>query len=459
MKKKFLYKIIVLIILLIISISSYVFALNNNENDDYIINDNEILKLNNIWDFYPNQLLNLSEINNANDDERIKVKLPSSWINYEFNGKKLPANGFGTFHIKLKKNTEDKLRIVVPRIYAEYEVYIYDDEFTSSGVVCKSNHNIEPSLERKEFSYKTSSKEIDIIIYVSNYVFGKPGIRDSIIIGPKVNVENYLFKFFFINTIKSLFLVIIIIILLITFFIKRKLIFVKLSFFSLFVLLLYMLEDRYFLNVFGISFDYRIYIYNGFIFLFLILFIYTNIYYELLSKYFNKNIYNIINVTLAIQFLSIFIISTQILETNFIISAIITIIFVGLYLLYITVKAYNADEINAKLLFITNVVLILFGIHDVLMLTSIINFIDVQLIPSAVSIVIIVCMLIAYKNEYLKNTLDAEQKKIFSLLDNMPVGLIEIDENNQILFINNNLRKTLKIGNKKIKEIEIKNII
>ncbi len=459
MKKNFLYKIVVLIILLGFGISSYVFALNNNENDEYIIKDNEILKLNKIWEFYPNQLLNLSEINNATDDERLKVKLPSSWINYEFNGEKLSAYGNGTFHIKVKNDTYNKLKIIIPRIYGEYEVYIYDESLISSGIICRSNHNIEPSLERKECTFETPSKEFDIIIYVSNYVYGKPGIRDSIIIGSEGDIDNYLFKTIFINAIKIIVLILIMIYSLIIFFIQRKLVYAKLSFFSLLVLLLYIFEDIYFLQMFGISFNSNVYIYDGFIFLFLILFIYTNIYYDLLSKYFNKKIYNIINFIIAIQFVSIFIVTTQFLATKFVFSAVITIIFIGIYLFYITIKAYINDEFNAKFLLIANVILQLFGIHDVLMLTSIIDFIDMQLLPIAFIIVIIVSIFTLYKIDYLKNTIEIEQKKIFNLLDNMPVGVIEIDEKNNILFINNNLRETLKLGNTKLREIEINNII
>ena len=459
MKKNFLYKSIVLIVLLIIGISSYVFLLNNKSDDEYIIKDNEILKLNKIWEFYPNQLLNLDEINNSTDEQKINVKLPSSWLNYEFNGEKLSAYGYGTYHIKIKNNMYDQLKIIIPRIYGSYKLFVDDKLLIKSSIISIKDIGIEPIMDREETSFKSTKEDIDIVIHVSNYVYGKPGIRDSIIIGSEAKIDKYLYANLFRNTIRIFILMLIVILSLIIYFIYYDKIYYKISIFALLVLLLSLFEDRFYFQLFGIAFKYTVYIYDGFIFMFLILFIYFSIYHDILLKYFNKKIYNIVNFIIILEFALIFIVSIQFLVTKFVFLIIALIFFIGVYLFYITIIAFIDNALHAKFLLFSNILIQLFGIHDILKLTSIINLIDMQLLPLSFVIVTIGGVFIIFKTDYMKNTIEVENKKIFSLLDTMPVGLIEIDNDNNILFINNNLRETLNLSNIKLKEIKIENII
>ena len=140
------------------------------------------------WKFYESILVkDKSQIPNTN----ILLSVPDYWNHKPTKDKLIPAKTFGTYHLKLKLNSEiSNYGIKIPDISSAYTMYINDKLVSQSGKVGTSYISETPNLKNSVNIFTITDPNIDIFIQVSNFQHSKGGLWDPIIISTPENITK-----------------------------------------------------------------------------------------------------------------------------------------------------------------------------------------------------------------------------------------------------------------------------
>ena len=427
------------------SISSSDSVLDGNVKINNSIKD-ENIKLDGKWNYIPNRLVTYDEII-ENKYNPIKVNIPMAWSD-RLNDKK------GTFYLKVEssKNYNQNLGLYIQRIYSNYKLYVNDHLYYSSAF------NKKRSLKKYNFlSFNSKSKDFYIILQTDNFFYNSPGIRESIYLGNNQNINEFI-QF---NNNNSLVLTgAFIILFLITLVIlklnknKRNLWFFAYSI-ILIIRFIFIKDNLIFSSIntdIVIKLEYVSATSLGFVFL--------NLYNHIYNEKFNKSIFKKINYYLIIitTLFLIIPIDLYIIYANIIL--LLSIILVISFILYsiLTLKNPKIIDINQinNLVVLSSFIIALFAIHDILKVHYNIAFINLNLTPYSFIIISILIIYIILKETIDYTIVKERNKKLYTLLDNTPLGILEVDFNSdEIRFINEKLEKDYKLDNTKLKEIKI----
>ncbi|HAS40085.1 MAG TPA: hypothetical protein DCS93_06375 [Microscillaceae bacterium] len=148
---------------------------------------NRILKLNGEWEFYWNTLADPTQFGKS----QVKlpksqfVKVPSTWTNYEVEGKNLPPHGYATYcvRIKLPKPTNMRLGIFIPKIWSATKVWVNDDLIHTSGIIAKDYANYENRILETLVEIEPKQQEVHLVIQVANHDIFVAGLMQPFKIG------------------------------------------------------------------------------------------------------------------------------------------------------------------------------------------------------------------------------------------------------------------------------------
>ena len=175
------------------------------------------------WEFYWNQLLTPQDIQNETIKPSGMFTVPGKWKNYELNGNKLDGSGYATFRLKVTlphgtKNTS----LHVTEIMSACKIWINGKLFLEVG---RTGTSLETSFPEKYTYYnyiETDTNVIDLIVQVSNYHHRSGGFFKHIRIGSKDDIERYVITSYSLDMLMFGALLIIAIYFLIQFFLRRK---------------------------------------------------------------------------------------------------------------------------------------------------------------------------------------------------------------------------------------------
>lgn len=192
MNKQNISKIILILVLSIVIILYLSLFINVNSKSYVQINKGYcdlsnmdfkeiILNLDGEWEFYPNEIKseNFTPSNSSN-----YIKVPQKWDN--------KVNKTGTYRLRLRVPKEGIYSLNLSNIFSAYNLIINNEEIIKNGVIGDSYKNEVSSWQPRVVQFYTSSKDIEIIIQVSNYHNNKGGIIDKISFGDsnKISREN-----------------------------------------------------------------------------------------------------------------------------------------------------------------------------------------------------------------------------------------------------------------------------
>ncbi|WP_432663520.1 ATP-binding protein [Wukongibacter baidiensis] len=156
------------------------------------------IKLDGEWEFYWKQLLTYNDFHREENDLKPSgyLKTPSVWNKYEIDGKKLPGEGYATYRLKIKSNDTEVIKgLKILTLSTAYKLMVDKETIGSNGIVGKSKETTIPQYKPQITSFKNDSKEFEIIIQVSNYVYSRGGFWRSIYLGTEQDVvalkENF----------------------------------------------------------------------------------------------------------------------------------------------------------------------------------------------------------------------------------------------------------------------------
>ena len=153
---------------------------------------NGIIKLNGEWEFYWEQLLTYEDFKNNNPKLYSYFKIPNTWYRYKLNNKKLNSFGYATFRIilYLKKDFNKELALKIPKLSTAYNLYINDKKIASNGIVGKSKKEMKPQFLPLVADFHPEADKIEIIVQVSNFNERLGGLRESILLGEKEQINR-----------------------------------------------------------------------------------------------------------------------------------------------------------------------------------------------------------------------------------------------------------------------------
>jgi signal transduction histidine kinase len=146
----------------------------------------EKIPLNGEWLFFWNRLVN------PNDTfaKGKAVNFPQIWNSLTVDGKELPSFGYATYKVTilLPKSSTD-LRVAMPDVYCAYRLFFNGKEVAANGVVSTNANDFEPHWQYKAFDIPKGTDTAILVLHIANYVHSKGGLKESMFIGRKVNID------------------------------------------------------------------------------------------------------------------------------------------------------------------------------------------------------------------------------------------------------------------------------
>lgn len=142
------------------------------------------------WDFYENELLSPTEIQQRIDKKSTYLTVPGTW-----KGKIIEdgmhRKGAGTYRLKVLVKDSDKiLGLKIRSIRMSQKLFINGKQEGESGVPSTNRESFKPGNTPYTVFFQTNTQEIEILIQVSNFNFITGGIVNSIPLGVQADITK-----------------------------------------------------------------------------------------------------------------------------------------------------------------------------------------------------------------------------------------------------------------------------
>ncbi|MGI6227607.1 MAG: sensor histidine kinase [Peptococcales bacterium] len=327
------------------------------------------------WEFYWQKLLTPEDFQNANiAPQRELITVPMTWNKYVGNGEKKSGNGYATYRLLINLPDDQILGIKIPRIFTSYNLWINGKLIASNGQVDVNKDQMVPQYLPQIKYFKPETNTSELVIQVANFRHRSGGILESLLLGPQLQIselrtKNIAFELFLFG---SLFIIGFYHLILFFFRTKDK----STLYFGIFTLLIsirtLLVGEIFFINLFP-NFNWEIAhklqtsaFYLGVPFLFMFL---KSIFPDDLSTKINRFI-QIFGFSFA---LLVFLTPAKIFTLFNPIYQLFTLILVIPSCLYVVFFACYKKREGSYLICVGLIILILFGVNDIIFLSVILN--------------------------------------------------------------------------------------
>lgn len=153
--------------------------------------DRGMLSLSGEWDFYWKNLLSYEEAATAASKPDLTVEVPNVWNYYKLEGKNLPGCGYATYVLKVVNATPGRtLALKVPTFSTAYELFIDDSLVSSNGTVGTNKELASPEYHPKVIEFTPTRSSFLMIVQVSNYTYSRGGMWYTINIGTPQQIKD-----------------------------------------------------------------------------------------------------------------------------------------------------------------------------------------------------------------------------------------------------------------------------
>ncbi|MCB1308936.1 MAG: hypothetical protein KDK30_12175 [Leptospiraceae bacterium] len=157
--------------------------------DTQALQNNEIIRVPTVWDFYWNQLLTSDDFRSDDapaPDARIIGMQP--WTRIQ----DLPADGYATYRMLLKLPPGGKYGFRVTHQFTAYRVFVDGQLKATNGQVGEDRSTSRPWRDNSVFYFRPASEYTEIILHISNFHMYRGGLRGSIQVGQSRALEQYI---------------------------------------------------------------------------------------------------------------------------------------------------------------------------------------------------------------------------------------------------------------------------
>ena len=142
------------------------------------------------WEFYENELLSPSEIQQSSNKKSTYLSVPGTW-----KGKGLEdgmdRKGAGTYRLKvLVQDSDEILGLKIRSIRMSQKLFINGKQEGENGVPSTQIESFKPGNTPYTVFFQSNNREIEILIQVSNFNFITGGIVNSIPLGAQADITK-----------------------------------------------------------------------------------------------------------------------------------------------------------------------------------------------------------------------------------------------------------------------------
>ncbi len=143
------------------------------------------------WEFYWGQALTEAQIKSGGHGFSL-VSVPDKWNNYRMNGNALPGKGTATYHIHVTGAEADKqYGVRIQRMASAYRLTV-DGVLIAQNGSFGDDETAPVSAYRPQLAaFSPTSDNFDLVIQVSNAIYGEGGMWDPIIFGTYPQVAAF----------------------------------------------------------------------------------------------------------------------------------------------------------------------------------------------------------------------------------------------------------------------------
>jgi signal transduction histidine kinase len=167
----------------------------NLQNWDF--KENGHIQLNGEWAFYWNTLFVTDTLQENQTEADTFVQFPAYWNAYKFDTKKTGANGFATYRIKLKINSNNQLfGIRIKNQATAYNLFLNGELIAQNGIVAENADSYRPEYKPVLVPVQFSQNENELILQIANFKHRRGGGNHPVILGLYDDVSDHRDMFF-----------------------------------------------------------------------------------------------------------------------------------------------------------------------------------------------------------------------------------------------------------------------
>ena len=112
------------------------------------------------------------------------IKVPGTWNGFKVNGEKIPGAGYASYRLKIHLAKTGKiLAFKVLDMAAAFSMYVNGEKLVSAGIPAKTPQLTVPQFYPQVVEYDSGSKQLEVVILVSNFHHRKGGAWEPILLG------------------------------------------------------------------------------------------------------------------------------------------------------------------------------------------------------------------------------------------------------------------------------------
>ena len=158
---------------------------------DWDLESDGIVSLEGQWEFYWQQLLDSQDILTLHPENRGFISVPSTWNRFQVLGNDIGGEGYGTYRLLIKTNSQDKLlALKIPRIFTAYKLWANGRLVAYSGQIGTSLDVVTPQYLPQVAIFDPGDETIELIVQVSNYHHRSGGLLESMNFGLERQIRD-----------------------------------------------------------------------------------------------------------------------------------------------------------------------------------------------------------------------------------------------------------------------------
>lgn len=156
---------------------------------DWNLEQKGTVTLNGDWQFYWKQLRDTPDPVPTHF-----FTAPYAWNGYEWNGQKLPGEGYATFIATIQLNPAEKdklLAFYVPDAYTAYRLLLNGKQISANGIVGTSKQTTKPYYMPRIIYFRPETDTLVLTLQISNFVHKKGGMWSGILVGDAQTLASW----------------------------------------------------------------------------------------------------------------------------------------------------------------------------------------------------------------------------------------------------------------------------
>lgn len=120
--------------------------------------------------------------------------VPYAWNGHEWNGGKLPGEGYATFIATIRLHPAEKgklLALYVPDVYTAYRLLLNGKQLSVNGIVGTSKQTMKPYYMPRLVYFRPETDTLVLTMQISNFVHKKGGMWNEMILGEAQTLTSW----------------------------------------------------------------------------------------------------------------------------------------------------------------------------------------------------------------------------------------------------------------------------